>query len=94
MSNHNLVQQVMNLITSTYGHDPEDIAPDWDLMEEVGLFNSSLNNADDDTNFIAQINKKFDLEIDVQDISDPVKKGEIVTISDLADLIEDETLSI
>lgn len=94
MSDTNLTNQIMNLIAQNYGHDLDDMSPDWDLMEEVGLFNSSLNNADDDVRFIMQLNHQFDIELDVQDISNAVKRGEIVSIDDLIELIEDEALAI
>lgn len=94
MGNDQYNQQIIELIATNYGHEVEDMSPDWDLMEDVGLFNSSFNNADDDTRFVMLLNHTYDLDLQVQDISSAVKRGEISTIEDLANYVADEVLSI
>lgn len=93
MTSPALIDQIKEIIALVYGHDPADIEEEWDLLEDVGLFNNGLNGPDEDMKFIQVLNTHFHLDLDPQRIKDEVEQEQLVSVSDLADLIDEEQLN-
>jgi transcription termination factor NusB len=85
--------RLKHIIATIYGHDEAEIHEDWDLAEDLGLFNSSLNSPEDDIRFIHKINQTFGITLDISDIREMFVDGELETVDDLIDLIDEEAMN-
>lgn len=93
MDEQEIFQRLKHIIAVIYGHDEAEIHEDWDLAEDLGLFNSSLNGPEEDLRFIQKINSVFQIELELSEIRDMFAEGELETVSDLMDLIDEEVLN-
>jgi len=88
-----IFNQLKHIIAVTYGFEENEIQPDWDLAEDLGFFNSSLNNPEDDWRFIQRINQNFGIELDIQIIKSMFANEELETLDDLIELIDEELIN-
>lgn len=93
MNQEEIFEKLKRVIALIYGHDENEIVPDWDVAEDLGLFNSSLNHPEDDMRFIQKINQVFGIELDMQIIRDMYEEEELVTLNDLVDMIDEELIN-
>jgi len=93
MDQQEIFQRLKQIVALIYGHDEGEIQEDWDLAEDLGLFNSSLNGPEEDLRFIQKINQVFHIELDIAEIRDMFGDGDLETLSDLVDLIDEEAMN-
>ena len=93
MNQDEIFDKLKKVIATIYGHDEAEIVPDWDVAEDLGLFNSSLNHPEDDMRFIQKLNQVFGIELDMQIIRDMYEEEELVTLNDLVDMIDEELIN-
>lgn len=93
MDQQDIFQRLKQIIAAIYGHDEMEIQENWDLAEDLGLFNSSLNGPEEDMRFIHKINQVFNIELELADIRDMIDDGDLESLNDLVDLIDEEALN-
>lgn len=93
MDQQDIFQRLKQIIAVIYGHDEMEIQEGWDLAEDLGLFNSSLNGPEEDMRFIHKINQVFNIELELSDIRDMFDDGDLESLNDLVDLIDEEALN-
>jgi N utilization substance protein B len=93
MNQEEIFEKLKRVIATIYGHDEAEIVPDWDVAEDLGLFNSSLNHPEDDMRFVQKLNQVFGIELDMQIIRDMYEEEELVTLTDLVDMIDEELIN-
>lgn len=85
---NSIADQVILVLADTYGVDPEEIEVTSDLIEDIDL------KSDPDTlgRFIEQLNRTFDIELDLSDISEGIDDENITIIQDIVNEVEDALL--
>ena len=87
MNREQTTQAIFEIIAETYGIDPEDLSLSSHLIEDVDL----KGNLDDFVRFVHRVNRRFEIDLQPQDISMNEEEG-LTTVQDLVYLIEDAML--
>ncbi len=91
MQREAILSSIINIIAETYGLDPEELSAGSSLIEDVDLKGS----IDEFGRFVQRLNREFDIEMRLSDFQTAVDDEDdegLVTISDIAVMVEDAML--
>jgi acyl carrier protein len=85
--NNTLITQLLRVIADVYGIDQNELTPQSDLNEEVGVMGS----VDELAQFVHSLNQKFDIDLHPREVA-VICEEDGSTIQDLVYLIQDAML--
>ncbi|MCD8484260.1 hypothetical protein LRY65_00090 [Candidatus Woesebacteria bacterium] len=88
MENNPLYQEVTQLLGETYGVDPDELTPESDLMEDIDV----KSDVESLGKFVHGLNTTFDIELQTPRFSRALVSGDISTVRDIVNTVEDALL--
>jgi acyl carrier protein len=91
MQREAILSTIITIIAETYGLEPEELSAASSLIEDVDL----KGNIDEFGRFVQRLNHEFDIEMRLSDFQTAVDDEDdegLVTISDIAVMVEDAML--
>lgn len=91
MQREAILKTIIDIIAETYGLEPEELSAQSSLIEDVDL----KGNIDEFGRFVQHLNREFDIELRLSDFQTAVDDEDdegLVTISDIAVMVEDAML--